>query len=165
MTDHKASYWFATVSGGLALVAVAWLLVSLDPGTSGGNVQVGASDRRVSHPLPRHHRVPNQMPRCIDATPARVPGCLASPVAPSAPTTPPVRRVQRSTRPGTVGVTPPATQVPALSAPASPQPSTTQPSATPSPAPSSPAQARQPLPHNGPVPGGNTSPPHTGPRP
>jgi hypothetical protein len=157
MDDQNVANWVGGVAIGLMLAAFAWLLVSPSPGTSGGNDQV--SDRQVSGTLFAHHRPLDQMRRCIDAA-GGVSGCPASSFAPSAPPTPSDRRVQQSTRPGAVGVTSLPAQVPALSAPASPPPATLQ-SSTPPPA----APARQPLPHHGPVPGGNTSPPHTGPHP
>jgi hypothetical protein len=186
MDDPNLSPWVGAVALGMmltALAAVTWLLVSLSPGPSGGDLRVG--DRQVSRPPFAHHRLPDQMQRCIDADAGRgVSGCVAASSAPPTPPTPSVHRVQRSTRPGAVGVTPPPTQVPSPSAPATlqastvqvsvvqqstpqqstPQPSAPQPSA-PQPSAPPPAPTRQPLPHNGPVPGGNTSPPHTGPRP
>lgn len=191
MDDPNLSPWVGAMALGMmlaALGAVTWLLVSLSPGTSGSDLRVG--DRQVSRLPFAPHRLPDQMQRCSDAAAGRgVSGCVAASSAPSAPPTPSVHRVQRSTRPGAVGVAPPPSQVPSPSAPATlqastvqvavlqpstpqpsaPQPSTLQPT-TPQPStppPSTPhsAPTRQPLPHNGPVPGGNTNPPHTGPRP
>lgn len=179
------SYWVAAVCGGLALVAVAWLLLSLSPGTSGGNALVRVSERQVSRPFAAHHRLPDQTQRCIDSAAARgVSGCAAAPSAPSAPPAPSDRRAQRSTHPA-VEVSAPRTHVPPPPASTNPQPATLQPatlqSSTPPPSnppPSSPQSSNPPpptsphpsptrpsLPHNGPVPGGDTSPPHTGPRP
>jgi hypothetical protein len=73
---------------------------------------------------------------------------------------PPERRARRSTRQGALAVTPPPTQVPATSAPVTHPQATVQPSTPPPP-----ADTRRPEPHNGPVPGGSTSPPYPGPRP
>lgn len=169
--SHDASYWVGAVVLGLVLAGVAWLLASLSTGTGGGRVQVRGSDRQVSRSLSAPHRLPDQTQRCIDAAAARgVPVCTATSFAPSARATPSDRRAQRSTHQVAVVVTPPPTPGPAPSAPASIQPATLQPSTPPSSTPpsSTPPPAtptRRSLPHNGPVPGGNTSPPHTGPRP
>jgi len=86
---------------------------------------------------------------------ARVTGTYRVPVKPA----PRDHRVQPSTRPA-VEVTPPPTQATAPSAPVTPPPPTVQPS-TPPPT----AHTQRPDPHDGPVPGGNTSPPYPGPRP
>jgi hypothetical protein len=164
MDDKNVARWVGALALGLVLAAVAWLLVSPSPGTSGGNDQVRVSDRQLS--LSAHYRALGLMQRCIDAAAARgVSGCVAASFGPSAPPTPSDRRLQRSTRPGAVGVTPVPIQVPAPSAPATLQPATLQPATPPPATPPSPAPTRRPVPRNGPVPGGNTSPPHTGPSP
>jgi hypothetical protein len=111
-----------------------------------------------------HHQPLHQLQRCIDAVaPGGVSWCVASSSGASAPPAAPSERsVRGATGPGAMGVTPRPTQVVVPSGPASTPPST-QPS---TPRPATPARRR--LPHKGPVPGGtggNTSPPHTGPRP
>ena len=174
MDDQMVSPWVGAMALAVmlaALGAVAWLLVSLSPSTSGGSDRVSVSERQVSRSLSPHHQLLAQRQRCIDAAAARGgPGCVAASVAPSAPPIPADRRAQGSTHPAAVVVTPPTTQVSAPTTPASLPPSTQQastqqPSTQQPSTPSQPAPTRHPSPHNGPVPGGNTSPPHTGPRP
>jgi len=167
MDDKNVANWVGGVALGMVLAAVAWLLVSQSPRTSGGNDTVSMRDRQVSRTVSAYTPTLDPIQRCIDAA---VPGCLAGSSGPSGPPTPSDRGVQRSTRPAAVSVTAPPTQVPALSAPASPPPAT-RPPASPQPSspqpstPASPAPTRAPLHLKGPVPGGITSPPYTGPRP
>ncbi len=87
---------------------------------------------------------------------ARVTGTYTVPVKPASRD----RRAHRSTRPGAVGVTPPPTRVPASSTPVALPPAIPRPST-----PEAPTGTQRPEPHNGPVPGGNTNPPHPGPSP
>lgn len=169
MDDRDVLPWVGAVALGVmlaALAALAWLLQPLFQGPSGGQTS--------SYPLSTHHRLLDPMRRCIDATATRgVPGCANPSFAPTAPSTPSQRRVQRSTRAASGRGTPPQTRVSTSSAPASRPPATsppvapspTQPPATqPTPQPP-PASTPSPSPHDGPVPGGNTAQPHTGPRP
>jgi|tagenome__1003787_1003787.scaffolds.fasta_scaffold20939178_2 hypothetical protein len=163
MDDENVADWVVAIALGLVLVAVAWLLVSPSPGTGGGNAPAPSSNRQIS--LSAHYRLLDQMQRCMDvAAGRRGSGCLAASSAPSGSPSPSVRPLQRSARLTAVAVAPPPTQVPEPSAPATVAPATLPPS-SPQPSPQPPAPALRPLPHNGPVPGGNTSPPHTGPRP
>jgi hypothetical protein len=119
-----------------------------------------------AHTGPGHYRWAATAPGA-----ARVTGTYDVPVRPE----PRDRRVPRSTSPGTVGVAPSPAPAPAATASESPAPATL-PSSTPPPSPppsSSPPPSTPPPPsptkppehHNGPVPGGNTGPPHNGPRP
>jgi hypothetical protein len=158
---------------GLAIVAAAWLLLSPGPGASRADEQVRVSDRTVTSSLDARHRPLDQARHCSDAVAAAgVAGCVAAPLAP---TTPSDRAVDRAT---------PATGVSARLTQVSPpststlqqvtlQPTTLQLATLSSPTPSSPtpsSPARQSpgptsSPHDGPVPGGSTSPPQTGPSP
>lgn len=177
MDDREVWPWIGAVAIGAMLVALAalvWLLEPLSHGTSGDNIQVPLSDGQVSRAASTHHRATHARPldriqRCIDApAPHGASGCAS--FAPTAPPTPADRRGQQPARPHPVADTAPITQVAATSAPATQAPSTqapaTQAPATQAPAPSAPASpTQQPSPHDGPVPGGNTSAPHVGPRP
>lgn len=153
-----------------AVAAVAWLLVPMSHVTNARSDQAGISARQVSPDVSTPARRHDRLRRCVDAAVSRGgSGCAA---APSASPTPPAHRSQRSARPGAVAVTP--TRTPEPSAPLTPQPTlpatppapatTPQPSA-PQPTTPAPAPPQQPSSHHGPVPGGSTSPPHTGPRP
>jgi len=156
MDDRQVANWAAGVVIGLMLAVAAWLLVTPSSGASGGDGQVRVSDVQPSRTIPtQSHSRPGQMQRCVDKGPAPgVSGCVAAfPTSSSRPATSD-RRLQRSTRPGAAAVTPPPTRALAPSS-ATPQPSTPPPT----------APARRPAPHHGPVPGGSTSAPHTGPRP
>jgi hypothetical protein len=161
MDDHDLANWVGGVALGLVLAAVAWLLVSPSPGTRAGDDSVGLSDRQVSRIVSAYTPTFDPIQRCIDVA---VSGCLPGSSGPSGPPTPSQRRTQRSTRPGAVMVAPPPTQVLAPSAPASVPPATPPP-ATPQTSSPAPAPTPAPVQLKGPVPGGNTSPPHTGPRP
>jgi hypothetical protein len=179
MDDRNVATWVGALALGLVLAAVAWLLVAPVPRMSGAG-QAGPGDRQVSRTLSVHPHSLEEMQLCIDASAIRgLPGCVAASFVPSLPT-PSAHRAQRAAGQAPAGVTPPPSQVPAVSAPATPPPATVQPavfqpadppsSAPPSstpPPPTSPPSAptRRPVPHKGPVPGGNTTPPHTGPRP
>jgi hypothetical protein len=151
--------WIGRVALGLVLAALAWVLVGVRP-TSGDHGQVHASGSQISGALTDHGPLDHTQ-RCVDAAAARqVSGCAATSYALSAPPTPSDRRVQRSTGPRAVAVTPPPAQVsvppvqPSLPQ-SNQQPSTQQPR----------APTKRSVPHNGPVPGGATAPPHTGPQP
>lgn len=172
MDERNVANWVGGAAVGLVLAAITWLLVFSSPGTGGGSDQVRVSDPRVARNIAARHRPLDQMQSCIDAAAARsVSGCAAASFAPSMPPTPSDRRVQRSTDRGAVGPGAPSVPVVAPSAPtspppATPQPSTSPPASTPPPQPTQhPASTQQPVSHTGPVPGGNTNPPHTGPRP
>lgn len=158
MDDQNVANWVGGAAIGLMLAAVAWVLVSPSSGTSGGNDPVPVSDRQASGTGFAIHRPLHQGQRCIAA------GCMAPRYAPSAPPTSSDRRVQGSNSPGAVGVMPPPAQVSAPAAPTSQPPPTQQPSTSP-PSTPPPGPTQQRLPHHGPVPGGNTTPPQTGPRP
>jgi hypothetical protein len=170
MDDQEASYWSYWVGAAalvLVLAAVAWLFVSTSAGTTDANVQAPVTVQQVSGTRPAHHQPRDRAQRCVDAAAGRgVSGCVAETSAPSAPPTPSERRVHRSTLRAVVDVNAVASNVAIGSAPAaSPVTPTTPPSTPPPSTPPPAAPARAPVPHHGPVPGGNTSPPHTGPRP
>ena len=173
MADHDVSYSVAHVSyvvavvcGALALAAAGWLLVSVSHGPSSGQVRVSGSDPERSRPFVTHHRVHSPLQRCIDATASRgVPGCPASSSARSASPQLSDRHLRRPARLSTREVKTRVAPAPAPSTPQSPPSSNPQPATTQSSTPSVPTSTPRRLPHNGPVPGGNTGPPHTGPRP
>lgn len=154
MDDKDVANWVGGVIVALTLAIGAWLLVSPSSETSGGVARLRVSDVHPSSTMSAQPRIrPSQMQRCINKGPAPgVSGCVAASLVPP---TPADHRAQRSIRPGAVGVTSPATQVSPPSAPA------TLPASTPA----THTPTRQPLPHKAPVPGGNTNPPQTGPRP
>jgi hypothetical protein len=162
MDDRNLANWVGGVALGLVLAAVAWLLLVPGPGAGGGRDQVRASERRVSQAWDPNRPPEHQMQRCVDAAAARaLTGCLvAAYVRPVQPTPSAVPRALRPSRPVAVVVTPPPTHVPASAGPVNLPPATVPPSAPPPPAPTRQTSAR-----NGPVPGGNTGPPHAGPRP
>jgi hypothetical protein len=161
MDDQDVANWVGAVALALVLAALGWLVVSPGPGAGGGD-EVRVSGRQGSWVVSPHLRPLDQMQRCVAAAGALgVSGCVAGPSTPSASPTPSDRSTPRSTSRGEVGVTPSPAEVPAPSAPASLPPAQPQPSSSPPP----PVPTRLRVPHSGPVPGGNTSPPHTGPRP
>jgi hypothetical protein len=89
---------------------------------------------------------------------ARVSGAYTVPAKPA----PRDHQVRRPSRTGAVGVTPSPTRAPApVTQPSPPLRSSAPPPAAPTHQPSQ----QQPTPHDGPVPGGNTNPPHLGPSP
>ena len=148
LDDQDVSPWVGVMALGVlmaALAAVAWLLVPVSHGPSGGNDQSHVSDRPLSRTLPAPHRPLDRMQRCGDvATTHGVPGCVAASFPPSAPPTLSARRVQRPTRPGALAVARSHTQVRTPSAPASPPPSTpasTPPTTPPTTPPSTPPSA------------------------
>jgi hypothetical protein len=166
MDDRTVSPWVGALALGVALAALAavvWLIAPLSHDTSGITDQV--SVEQVPHALSPHHRLLNRMERCSDSASTRgMPGCAAASFPTSAPpasSSPPDRRAHRSTRPVAAVVAPPSSQVSVAPAPASPAPAIVTQTATPAPV----TATRQASPHGGPVPGGTTSPPHTGPRP
>lgn|SRR5690349_18643913 len=168
MDDRNLANWVGAGTLGLALAAAAWMLVSPSTGARGPDQVRVSGGRHVSHAWDPNRPPEHQRQRCVEAAAARgVTGCAAASSLRFAPPTLPALRAQPVTRAGALGATPPPTQVLA-SAPATVQPSTPQPS---SPSPSTaqpstpPTPTRQPLAHHGPVPGGSTSPPTTGPRP
>jgi hypothetical protein len=180
MDDRNLANWVGGVALGLVLAAVAWLLVFVHPG------------RHDDSPSANRRPV-DQVQLCIDAAAARaVTGCVAASLV--EPPLPSDHRAQRPTRPGPTVTSPPThapvssapatsqaatsqqvtshstttqatTSQPATTQPANTQPANTQPANTQPANTQPPAQPQRPAAHSGPVPGGTTSSPHTGPRP
>ena len=82
MHDPNVSPWVGVMALGVllaALAAVAWLLVPVSPGMSGGHDQSRVSDRPLFRTFAAPHRRLDRVQRCGDvATTHGVPGCVCA---------------------------------------------------------------------------------------